>query len=655
MSEVREIIRQNQKYLQLLAHRHPTIQSVCTEIINLRAILNLPKGTEHFMSDLHGEHEAFAHILNNCSGVIREKVKELYGGVLTEQQCKELCTLIYYPREKLAQIRKGRNNLDAWYETTLLQLIEVSKAAASKYTRSKVRKALPPDFAYIIDELLHADYGEENQSLYYKKIMESILALHNADGFIEALATLIKRLSVDRLHIVGDIFDRGPRPDIIMNMLTQHHSVDIQWGNHDILWMGAAAGSEACIAAVVNNCAAFGNLKVLEQGYGVNLRPLAMFAEKTYPYSSRFAPRAGGGDEDVDKELAAKIHKAIAIILFKLEGQLIRRRPEYGMDNRLLLDKIQPDGKTVRIGERNYPLADSVLPTLHSGDPYRLTAEEQGLMEELKESFRHSERLNRHIRFLYANGGMYKICNQNLLYHGCIPMEADGSFAAVDINGTPMAGRALMDWADTMARQVFFDRSLRGTHAADAMWYLWCGRKSPLFGRHGMTTFERLFVLEESTWAEEQNPYYRHIQDPACCCRILAEFGLPADISHIVNGHVPVRASRGESPVKADGKLIVIDGGFCKTYQPRTGIAGYTLIYNSYGLRLSAHRPFQSIRAAVENNMDIHSTTTVFEVLENRMKVMDTDVGTGISDQIFDLSLLLEAYRAGTIKPGATH
>lgn len=651
VSEVIALINKNKKHLSLLAKQYPTMQRVFTEIINLRAILNLPKGTEHFMSDLHGEHEAFVHILNNCSGVIREKIDGVFGGTLDEHTRSELCTLVYYPEKKLKQLKTEMADMDEWYEETLLQLVEVCKDIASKYTRSKVRKAMPPEYSYILDELLHADYEGENQGMYYQKIMESILALADADGFIEALATLIKRLAVDRLHIVGDIFDRGPRPDIIMDTLMSHHSVDIQWGNHDILWMGAAAGSDACIAAVVCNSSKYGNLDVLEEGYGINLRPLALFAEKTYAESQAFKTKTGpeSTHNRRDAALASKIYKAITIILFKLEGQLWRRHPEYGMDDRMLLHRIDFSAGTVELDGVTYPLTDLDMPTLVHGDPYSLTAEEALLVDGLRSSFRHSERLQRHVRFLYSHGGMYKRFNQNLLYHGCIPMNEDGSFTVVELFGKKASGRALMDVAETMARHAYFGGDQTRLDALDGIWYLWCGRNSPLFGRDRMTTFERLFIAEKSTWAERKNPYYTHIQSEERCCGIIREFDLSPVISHIVNGHVPVRAADGENPIKGGGKLIVIDGGFSRAYQKTTGIAGYTLIYNSYALRLSAHKPFESVKAAIEQNMDIHSSTNVFETLSQRMRVMDTDIGQELSEQIYDLSLLLAAYRLGIL------
>jgi len=649
-NEIAGLIAKNRKHLRLLAKHYPTMQSVYTETINLRAILNLPKGTEHFMSDLHGEYEAFAHILNNCSGVIREKVDELFASTLDDKQRSELCTLIYYPAKKLRLIRKTARHMDSWYETILLQMTELCRMIASKYTRSKVRKAMPQEFSYILDELLHADYEGDNQALYYAKIMESILALGNADDFIVALATLIKRLAVDRLHIVGDIFDRGPRPDLIMDMLENHHAVDIQWGNHDILWMGAAAGNSACMAAVVFNSAAYGNLKVLEEGYGINLRPLAQFADKTYGDSPRFKVKLVGERPDPrDVAMSAKIYKAIGVILFKLEGQLWRSHPEYDMQHRMLLHQIDYAKGEITLDGKTHPLLDWELPTISTADPYALTQDEALVVRKLAESFSHSERLARHVAFLYSNGGMYACFNQNLLFHGCIPMNEDGSFRQVELWGKKSAGRALLDHADAMARAAYHGQGQTKQDAADGMWYLWCGSSSPLFGRDRMTTFERLFIEDQSTWSEGKNPYYTQVQSREGCLRILGEFGLNSYISHIVNGHVPVKAADGESPVKGGGKLIVIDGGFSKAYQPKTGIAGYTLIYNSYGLRLSAHKPFESSQQAVENDLDIHSTTQVFETMDQRMRVTDTDIGQELSEQIYDLSLLLAAYRSGTL------
>ena len=643
------------KYLKLLSKRFPTIQTVSSEIINLRAILDLPKGTEHFMSDLHGEHEAFLHILNNCSGVIREKVDIVFGNSVFDDERASLATLIYYPEEKLEKIKEEVPNLHQWYRVTLHRLIEVCRWVSSKYTRSKVRKALPSDFAYIIDELLHTNYDARNKEQYYNKIIDTIVDIDRADAFIIALATLIKRLAVDHLHVVGDIFDRGPRADVIMDLLEQHHSVDIQWGNHDILWMGAAAGSEACIANVLNNSLKYANLDMIESGYGISLRPLVTFAQETYQGDcSCFTPKVSSQQKynSNDIVLDSKLHKAIVVIQFKLEGQIIRRNPEYRMEDRLLLDKINYEAKTVRIGGVDYPIRDWDFPTIDPKDPYALTEREREVMDQLKSSFLHSEKLQRHVRFLYSAGALYKCYNSNLLYHGCIPMEEDGSFTKMEIGGQVVSGRGLMDQAEKMARNAFFSRfeSPEKLKGQDFMWYMWCGPNSPLFGKDRMTTFERYLVEDKASWEEHKNPYYKYTVHGDACRRILEEFGLNPEVSHIVNGHVPVKTKDGENPVKADGKLIVIDGGFCRAYQKTTGIAGYTLIYNSYGMRLISHGPFTSVQQAIEDNQDILSTSKIFEVLDRRCTVEYTDTGAEIKEQIESLKKLLDAYRTGIIK-----
>jgi len=634
-----EFTRNEIKYLSLLEEKYPTIQDVCTEIINLQAILNLPKGTEHFMSDLHGEYEAFYHILNNCSGVIREKVDLLFGKTLVEQERSEICTLIYYPEQKLNIMKQSGAKLDDWYTTTLYQLIDLCKVIASKYTRSKVRKALPKEYSYIIDELLHAQPDEDNnQIVYHKKIVDTIISISNADEFIIALTTLIKRLAVDHLHIVGDIFDRGPHADGIFDMLMQHHAVDIEWGNHDILWMGAASGCEACIATVVKISISFHNLTVLESGYGISLRPLAMFAKDTYSDCN---------------DMYEAIEKAIAIILFKLEGQTIKRHPEYDMTNRLLLDKLDYENASVSIDGETYALNSTFFPTVSRDDPYALSHEEEQIMADLACAFRDSERLHRHVQFLYAKGSIYKCFNQNLLFHGCIPLEEDGSFTAVIVGHEKVKGKELMDLSEKIARKAYFgsEKDPDKQSNMDYMWYLWSGKNSPLFGRAKMTTFERMFINDKSVWEEKKNPYYVHNNTEETCSMILHEFGLYTPFSHIINGHVPVRAIEGESPIKANGKLIVIDGGFCKAYHPTTGIAGYTLIFNSHGMRIMSHQPFESIEKAITENRDIQSHSDVFETQLARMMVMDTDNGNDISNKIYDLTLLLGAYRQGLLVP----
>lgn len=626
--------RENLKYLELLSREYPTMQSVCTEIINLQAILNLPKGTEYFMSDIHGEYEAFAHILNNCAGVIREKVDRIFSSRLTDEECAEICTLIYYPEQKIKITKNSGIDLDQWYKTNLYYLIDVCKIVSSKYTRSKVRKALPKEFGYIIDELLHSEDGDINQELYHSKIIDTIISIRNADEFICALASLIKKLAVDRLHIVGDIFDRGPNPDKIMDLLMEHHSVDIQWGNHDILWMGGACGNEVCVATIVKLCAAFNNLEVLEDGYGINLRPLAIFASEIY--------------KDYSSSLADAIHKAISIIMFKLEAGIINRNPEFEMENRILLNKIDYNNQTILIEGKYYPLQNTFFPTIDENGPFALTKQEQEIIDGLVHSFTESERLQKHVEFLYEKGSMYKCFNQNLLFHGCIPMDENGELLSVSVNGVSAKGKQLMDLCEKTARKAYFGKSKR---SIDFMWYLWCGRKSPLFGREKMTTFERLFIEDKTSWDEKKNPYYKHYLKEEVCIMLLKEFGLNGEISHVINGHVPVKTKDGESPIKANGRLIVIDGGFCKAYHPRTGIAGYTLVFNSREMRIISHQPFSSTEKAVEQNIDIKSTSTKFQTLMSRIMVMDTDIGNEISNKIFDLTLLLNAYRDGHLIP----
>ncbi len=612
-----------EKYLSLLAEKYPSRQSICREITNLNAILNLPKGTEHFMSDLHGEYEAFYHILNNCSGVIREKVNLLFGDILTDREQQEICTLIYYPGEKLDMLQKSEKLSEEWYRMTLNQLIEIAKLLSSKYTRSKVRKAMPKDFAYIIDELLHVQKDEDdNQVLYHKKIIDTILEIENADEFIIALSALIKQLAVDHLHIVGDIFDRGPYADKILDLLLKYHSLDIEWGNHDILWMGAAAGSGACIANVIRNNLKYENTEILESGYGISLRALTLFAVNTYP--------------GISPMKAAM--KAISIIMFKLEGSIIQRHPEYEMDDRMLLHRIEPEQGTVEIGDRKYNMNDTDFPTLKKENPYALTEEEQALIEELKTAFLNSVRLQRHIRFLYKKGSMYRIYNQNLLYHGCIPMDEAGNFEGMKVGRHIYQGKSYLDYADKLARRAYLERE---QNDLDFMWYLWCGRKSPLSGRN-VKTFERTFLQDHATWIEETNPYYRYHEDEKTCNMILREFGLYTPMSHIINGHTPVRTAKGEQPCRAGGKLLVIDGGFCKDYHKTTGIAGYTLIYNSHGLRIKAHQPFESVYRALRENKDIESESQQVETEKARVMVRDTDIGKSILEDIADLKRLLQ-------------
>lgn len=619
------------KYLRLLSEKYPSIPSVCREIINLKAILNLPKGTEHFMSDLHGEYEAFSHILNNAAGVIKEKVDMIFVTRLSPRERQEICTLVYYPVEKLQRLKEQHVVTPYWYKITLKNLIELAKLLSSKYTRSKVRKALPEEFSYIIDELLHAQPDEDNnQYIYHEKIIDTIIDIGSADAFIEALAKLIKRLAVDHLHIVGDIFDRGSSADHIIELLMQYHSLDIEWGNHDILWMGAACGSEACIANVLRNNIKYNNIEILENAYAISLRSLTLFAEKTYPMLP---------------PMKAAL-KAISVILFKLEGQIIMRHPEYEMVDRLLLDKMDLEKGSVRIGDKEYALNDIYFPTLQEGDRYLLTKEEEQVMKDLKSAFCNSQVLRTHVEFLYEKGSIYRCYNGNLLFHGCIPLDENGDFDGMKIGDRVYRGREYMDYAQRTARLAYFEPN---ESRLDFMWYLWCGKKSPLSGRN-IKTFERTFIKDKAAWEEEKNPYYRFYQQEEVCARILHAFGLHSPMSHIINGHTPIKVADGESPVKANNRLVVIDGGFCKAYQKTTGIAGYTLIYNSHGMRLKAHQPFESIEKVLEENKDIESTSNFFEMEPERVMIKDTDNGKKILETIRDLELLLAAYRRGTIQ-----
>ncbi len=622
---------EHRRYLKLLARQFPTTQTVFTEIINLEAILNLPKGTEHFMSDVHGEYLAFDHILNNCSGVVREHVEATFGDELDDWAKDELCTLIYYPSEKLAQIRANHMNLPQWYWTTLMRLVRLARLLSGLYTRSKVRKALPEAYAYIIDELLRASgQGERSRHEYHKRIIDTIVETGAGDDFICSLAALIKRLAVDHLHLVGDVYDRGPHADRIMDDLMAHHSVDIQWGNHDIAWMGAAAGSEACIASVVRTQIRYNTLAMVESAYGISLRRLALFAERTYRADDVISP----------------LEKAISVILFKVEGQLIARHPNYHMDDRLLLGALDLVRGTVRVGERDLPLRTCDFPTVDPKDPYTLTAEEQHVMNGLVSAFRESDRLRRHVAFLYEKGSVYLVRNGNLLFHGCVPLEEDGSLTEVVGEGVAYRGRSYLDFCDRVARRAWHRGDQR---ALDWMWYLWCGRRSPLSGRV-TKTFERTFVDDRSAWDEPQDPYFSLTDDPAICEMILADFGLEGPHCHIVNGHKPVREREGESPIKGDARRLVVDGGFCEAYHKTTGIAGYTLIAGTDGMRIKAHRPFLSVEAALAANADILSNTTVIEREEPRLRIESTDTGRKLRRQIADLRELLDAYRDGTIK-----
>lgn len=644
------------KYLNQLSRTYRNIQEVSEEIINLQAILNLPKGTELFLSDIHGEYEAFIHILNNGSGIIKSKIESIYAKSMTEEDRKNLATLIYYPEEKLNIVKKSNVNLEEWYKITLYRLIEVTRAVSSKYTRSKVRKAMPQGFDYIIDELLHLQGEDYNKELYYNQIIDSIIDLNAADKFIVAISELIKRMAIDHLHIVGDIYDRGPGAPIIMDKLMKFHSLDIEWGNHDILWMGAASGNEACIANVVRICSRYDNLSTLEEGYGINIRPLSIFATETYKDDSckPFLPRNKEVSKysNTDKIVLSKIQKAMAIIQFKIEGALIKRHPEYKMKDRLQLDKMDLEKGIVKIGGVEYKLTDTKFPTIDKKNPYKLTAEEEEIIERLKTSFMHSEKLKQHVNFLYARGHMYQNFNSNLLFHGCIPMKENGDFDCVDVLGKSLKGKELLDTIENIAHRAYFGgNNEENQDAVDFMWYLWCGPKSPLFGKEKAATFERYFVEEKELHKEAKNPYYTLINQEETCNKILENFGLDKEEdSHIINGHMPVKAKDGESPVKANGKLIVIDGGFAKAYQPTTGIAGYTLTYNSHGLVLAMNEPFESKCKAIEEGLDIKTQTILREDIKMRKRVSDTDIGKKLQEEVEDLKLLLRAYREGELK-----
>ena len=648
------------RYLKLLAQKYPTVQAASTEIINLQAILNLPKGTEHFISDIHGEYEAFLHILNSCSGVIKEKIDEVFASSISKAERDQLATLIYYPQEKLELVAQQEVDLDEWYRITLHRLIEVCRLVSSKYTRSKVRKALPKDYAYIIDELLHTRYDEADKKEYFENIISTILSIGRAPSFITALCQVIKRLAVDHMHIVGDLFDRGPRADIILDSLMDYHSVDIQWGNHDILWMGAASGSRTLVATVLSNSIHYNNLEVIETGYGISLRPLSIFANEVYQNcdTHRFAVKLTGEDKEhisqKDQLLSARMHKAITVILFKLEGQKILRHPEYGMEDRLLLDKIDYTNRCITIGGVTYPLEDCDFPTVDPADPYTLTEEENQVIDQLTASFRRSEKLQKHVRFLYSKGSMYLCYNGNLLFHGCIPMTADGKLMSFTIGGHERSGRDFLNYAEKAARKAYYDApgSTERQLGMDFLWWLWAGRNSPIFGRDRMTTFERRLIKDESAWTEPKNSYYALYQDPSVCDMLLKEFGLEGPHCHIINGHIPVKAKKGESPIKGGGKLVVIDGGFCKAYQPTSGIAGYTLIFNSWCFRIVSHQPFAGQQDAIENNHDIANSSDVFERLGSRMRISQTDIGRTLQAQSDDLCLLLEAYRSGAVTEG---
>lgn len=646
------------RYLQLLSQQYPTIQAASTEIIRLETILNLPKGTEHFLSDIHGEYDAFLHILHSCSGEIKEKVNELFADTMSQRERNDLATLIYYPSSKLAMVADETEDLDGWYHIAIDRLVRLCRHVSAKHTRALTRSYMPAEYASILNELLQLQ-AEQQHSRHeqYEKIVETAIRIGEAPGLIDALCHMVRLLTVDQLHIVGDIFDRGPRADIVMDSLMRAHNVDIQWGNHDILWMGAASGSRTLVATVLANSIRYNNLDVVETGYGISLRPLSIFANEVYRHCDThcFQVRLTGPDaeqySEKDKLLSSRMYKAITIILFKLEGQKLLRRPEFGMADRLMLDRIDYETKTVNISGVDYPLEDCDFPTVNPADPYTLTEEESRVINQLTDSFRHSEKLQNHVRFLYSKGSLYKVFNGNLLFHGCIPMTEDGKFQTFTIGGKERSGREFLEYADRTARKACYDK--RGTpecqFGLDFLWWLWAGRNSPIFGRDRMTTFERRFIRDESTWTEPKNPYYTYYQDPAVCDMILNEFGLNGPHCHIVNGHVPVKVRKGESPIKGGGKLLVIDGGFSRAYQATSGIAGYTLIFSSRYLRMVSHQPFAGKHDVLTRNADIENDSEVFERMETRMKVADTDEGREHKAKVAELMELLEAYRSGAV------
>ncbi len=640
------------KYLRRLAELYPSIALASTEIINLQSILNLPKGTEHFLTDVHGEHEAFSHVLKNGSGSVRRKINDIFGHTLATQDKQSLATLIYYPKEKMEIILQEEENPKEWFKITLYRLIEVCKSVSSKYTRSKVRKALPSDFAYVIEELITEKTELLDKESYYNSIVETIIETGRAKAFIIAMSELIQRLIIDHLHIVGDIYDRGPGPQIIMDKLMEYHSVDIQWGNHDVLWMGAAAGQHANIANVIRICARYSNLDILEDGYGINLLPLASYAMRHYSDDpcTCFTLKNEAADTHESK-INLMIHKAISILQFKLEGQVIQNHPEFQLDDRNLLHLINYEMGTIELNGVTYAMEDTHFPTVDPANPYALTEEEALIMERLEVAFLHCDKLQQHAHFLLSNGGLYKVCNGNLLYHGCVLLEEDGSMTEITLQGETYKGKDWYDYLDSSIRKGFFSADDQEKEwGKDLMWYIWLHPNSPLFGKDKMATFERYFIKDKALHKESKNPYYNLLDDEKTIDSILVHFGLNPTTAHIVNGHVPVKSIDGESPAKCNGKVFVIDGGFSKTYQKQTGIAGYTLIYNSYGLILAAHKPFESTEDAIANESDIVSDGVVVQRVLERKLVGDTDNGKKIKENIEDLQLLLNAYRSGLIK-----
>ena len=640
------------RYLELLSRLFPSADKASAEIINLSAILNLPKGTEFFASDIHGEYEAFSHTLRNGSGSIRLKIDDVFGDSLSENEKRSLATLIYYPREKMELVLSQVDDAEAWYAVTLQRLVAVCKRAAQKYTRSRVRKALPKDFAYIIEELMTENRHGVDKQAYYAAIVDAVIRTDRGGALVEALCLLIQRLAIERLHIVGDIYDRGPYPHIIMDALMEHHSLDIQWGNHDIVWMGASLGQRGCIAHVVRNCARYGNLSILEDAYGINVLPLASFALEAYKDDPCVAFGLKGTPDLPPQELEmnVKIQKAMAIIQFKVEAQLIDENPGFGLEGRKLLDKIDYERGTVMLDGIEYELTDTVFPTVDPADPYRLTPEEEDVMQRLEQAFTGCEKLQRHMRFFLDAGSLYKICNGNLLFHACVPLNADGSLMETEVFGETYKGRALYDVMERYVRAAFDDANPElAKRGRDLLWYMWLGEGSPLFAKSKMATFELYLIAEKEARKEVKNSFYSYLDDERVMGGIFEDFGMDPETSRIVCGHVPVKVKDGEDPVKCGGRVLTIDGGFSKAYQPTTGIAGYTLISNSYGFVLAAHEPLESMRAAVVNELDIHSSRKVVELVDKRTLVADTDNGSVLKQQIADLEELLEAYRCGIL------
>lgn len=653
-------MKRDLKYLKLLSKSFPTEQEACTEIINLEAILNLPKGTEHFITDLHGENEAFEHVLRNGSGVIRQKVEMIFGATLTESAKRELCTLIYYPEDKIRATRstlRSRAKMQEWYRVMLMRIIQVMALCSSKYTRSKVRKSLPKEYSYIIEELLH-EWIEDNQNKrrYMMSIVDTIIATGRADHFIATICNVIHRLVIDSLHIIGDIYDRGPGSHLIMETLCNYHNYDIQWGNHDVVWMGAAAGSKACVANVLRLCFRYANLATLEDGYGINLLPLTTFAMEAYADDpcSLFRPRENEYETLPESQVAliSKMHKAITVIQFKMEKRVIDRNPEFGMDDRNLLHLVDYGKGTITLGGVEYELRDKNFPTIDPADPYALTDAEQEVIDSLTRSFETSEKLKRHISCFLNHGSLYLVRNSNLLFHGSVPLNPDGTFKEMMIQGKPYSGKKLFDKVDQMVRNAYYtqEETPRRQAGQDFIWYLWCGPVAPTFDKSKMATFERYFIADKATH-KEVNGAYKELKNRAdICMMILREFGVKdMQHGHIINGHIPVKTIKGESPIRAEGKLLMIDGGYSKAYQPETGIAGYTLIYNSQSLKLVQHAPFTTREKAVKFGLDILSETKVLEFEESRRYVRDTDQGNEIKEQINDLYQLLDAYRSGAI------